>query len=120
MDQFDHPLQVKSPQACDRKVVLFDVDDVLMIDDDLNHFISSQLSLLPLTFSTPPKKRFYPTNFFCISTPQQEKHMPYVVFLDELEKSWMDDMSQVQENDNGFPSMSQKHDINDNGEPILG
>ena len=48
------------------------------------------------------------------------KHMPFVVFLEELEKSWMDDMTQVQEEDNGFPPMSQKHDIDNDGESIFG
>ena len=56
MDQYNHPLQGQSPQASDTKVVSFNVDDVLVIDDDLNCSASAQLSLLPLNFSTPPKK----------------------------------------------------------------
>ena len=43
MDQYDHPLQVELPQAVDTKVISFDINDVLVIDDDLNRFASSQL-----------------------------------------------------------------------------
>ena len=86
MDQFDHPLSVKSPQASDTKIVSFNVDDVLMIDDDLNRFASSQLPLLPLTFFNTSKKRFYPTESVCLSPLRPEKHMPFIMFSDELEK----------------------------------
>ena len=108
MDQYDHPLQVESPQEVNLKVVSFDISDGLVIDDDLNRSASSPLSLLPLTFSTPPKKRFFHTEFACLSPPSSEKHVqvPFVLFSDELEKSWMDDMTQEKEDDHAFPSMS--------------